>query len=458
MNLNKLKNACLIFSLFLAVALFIVLYVLKYKESTGAAAKRQSEPEYDAKIAENKSVYKGDDPGKLVKVYISVFPTYDGEGKINDLSSFDLAAYWDSDNNPVLDANVQFIPEGKEADNYRMRTPNATVRVRGNRGAALKSYRIKMMDGIEAYEGQAVFNIDKNLGDPSRIANKLAHDLIKNLDDITGFRTDFFHVFIRDLSSSGTEGEFYSYGLYTHIEQPNKAYLRSRGLDENGNLYRAENFDFQLVPQLKNIDDPEYNEREFETVLAIREGKDHAKLLNMLKDINDPDKDFDEVFYTYFNEDNYLTWLAVNILLGNADAVSEGFLLYNPGNSPVWYLLPWNFEGIFSWMKEEEANILDLITKVKLHKKYLEQEGNPEKLFKKVKELAFGPFSSDKVKALKKSYKPVLSELLNLYPDNVLLDMPFAEYMAYVDLIDEHIGMNYRTFTDWYEKNKNEGR
>ncbi|HPU63929.1 MAG TPA: CotH kinase family protein, partial [Mobilitalea sp.] len=393
--------------------------------------------------------------GEYVNVYISVFPTLGEEGILYDLSSFDITAYWDK-KNPVLDANIQFLPKNMKVDDYVMRTPNATIRVRGNRGASPKSYRVKILDGVYAYRGQAVFNLNKNLRDPSRIANKLAHDLIKNLDNIAGFRTDFLNVFIKDASASGPQNEFYSYGLYTHIEQPNRAYLRAHGLDEKGSIYRAENFNFQLAPQLKDVNDPDYSEQEFETVLAIRKSNDHSKLLSMLKDLNDPAKDFNEVFYTYFNEENYLTWLAVNILLGNADAASKGFLLYNPSNLPVWYLLPWDFDGIFLWMKDEAEipGFLDKINDVTLHKKYLDQEGNLEKLRDKVNELALGPFSSKKVKSLLKSYKPVLLELINIYPDNVSLGIPVNIYMAFIDRIDEYIMKNYQDFTKWYEDKK----
>lgn len=454
MKSNKVKKISLNLSFFLALILFFCLYLVNTIKQNQRDNNLNS-PEKDTKIAEDKSIYNNDNPGELTDVYISVFPTKDKEGKIYDFSSLDVIANWDI-NNPILDANVQFLSAENEPERYQMRTPNSTVRVRGNRSASLKSYRIKIMDNIDAYKGQAVFNVDKNLRDPSRIANKLAHDLIKDLEHISGFRTDFFRLYIKDASASGAEDEFHYYGLYTHIEQPNKTYLRSRGLDDKGSIYRAENFNFQLTPELKNVDDSEYNEQEFETVLAIREGKKHTKLINMLKDINDPNKDFNDIFYTYFNEDNYLTWLSVNILLGNADAMSGGFLLYNPSNSSIWYLLPWDFNGIFLWMEDgtEMPSILDKMTDVILHRRYLEQEGNLKKLHDKIEELISGPFSSKKIKVTKKSYKPVLLELMDQYPDNVLLNTPITTYMANIDQIDEYIFMNYQDFLAWYDRRK----
>ena len=64
------------------------------------------------------------------------------------------------------------------------------------------------------------------------------------------------------------------------------------------------------------MDDPLYNKEAFETVLSIREGKEHSKLIKMLKDINDENKEFNQLFHSYFHEENDLTWLSINILWG----------------------------------------------------------------------------------------------------------------------------------------------
>lgn len=459
MNSDRVKKISLSLSVIIALILFFCLYLTKPAEDT-KSDNRDAYTETgsvsvnkNTNLRENKSIYKGYKPGELSNVYINVFSTRDEEGKLHDFSSFDLIASWDK-NSPVLDANVQFLSRDRQPGGQPINMPNASIRVRGNPEAALKSYRIKFMDGKDAFHGQSVFNLNKEANDPSRIANKLAHDLIIDLEHITGFRTNFTEVFIRDDSSSDGKNEFHSYGLYTHIEQPNKTYLRSHGLDENGSLYRAEDFYFQLAPQLKNSDDDEYDEKAFETVLGIREGKDHTKLIQMLKDLNDNNKDFDNVFKTYFNEDNYLTWLSVNILLGNADAMSEGFLLYNPSNSPVFYFLPWDFDGIFWWMEGEAAaaGIYERMENVILHRRYLEQAGNAEKLKGKMRELISGPFSSGKVGSLITYYKPILLEMMNRYPDNVISTIPLNEHMAYLGQIDERIRMNYNEFMDLYKE------
>lgn len=41
--------------------------------------------------------------------------------------------------------------------------------------------------------------------------------------------------------------------------------------------------------------------------------------------------------------------------------------------------------------------------------------------------------------------------MMNKYPDNLLLNIPMVEYMAYIDQIDEKIYRNYQEFLKWYE-------
>lgn len=464
MNSDKVKKIGLISSVILAVILFFCLYyinITKINSEDGQALEAPKTINASSRFVENKSIYSDYNSGEITKAYITVFPTTDKAGNCNDFSSFNLLANWNDEENPLLDANIQFVKGDKEFVEYQARTANSTIRVRGDRSNPLKSYRVKLMEGIKSLGGQAVFNIDKNSGDPSRIANKLAHDIIIDIDNISGFRTNFLKIYIKDGSLDTDERIFNSYGLYTHTEQPNKTYLRSRGLDDKGSLYYAENFRFQLAPELKSRDDDDYDKQSFETVLRIREGKEHTKLLRMLEDINDESKDFKTVFNTYFNEENYLTWLGINVLLGNSGAISNGFLIYNPSNSSVWYFMPWDFDGIFKWMEddtEDYPSFIEQMGDVVLHKRYMEEEGSLDKLKDKIDQLIRGPFSKKNVKRIRKSYKPILYEIMNQYPDNVLSDFSLNEYFTYIDLIDERILINHEEFVEFYENKSLDGR
>ena len=53
-----------------------------------------------------------------------------------------------------------------------------------------------------------------------------------------------------------------------------------------------------------------------------------------------------DVFAKYFDEENYFTWLAFQMLTGNTDTTSQNFLLYSPQNSQKWYFISWDLSLI----------------------------------------------------------------------------------------------------------------
>lgn len=80
--------------------------------------------------------------------------------------------------------------------------------------------------------------------DSTRFRNKLSYDLLKTIPGAFSARTQFVHLYVRDLTEGNAEAAFEDYGLYTQVEQINKTYLRNHGLDENGQLYKANMFEF----------------------------------------------------------------------------------------------------------------------------------------------------------------------------------------------------------------------
>lgn len=275
-----------------------------------------------------------------------------------DFSAFSLHSSRDHNYNPVLNCNVQILAEGKKPDPLLdLDSKNATIRVRGNssRGSTYKSYKVKLDVEAGAFFGQKNLNINKHSYDVSKIATKLQTDLLADIDNIASYRTYFMRLWIRDASLPEEEQEFQYYGLYTETEQPNKTYLEARGLSSSAVMYKAADFSFARNDALRNVDDPEYSEEAFETVLAIREGTSHEKLLEMIEAVNDTTRDFKEIFSTYFEEENYLTWLAFNLLVGNEDILNHNFILYNSNNSNTWYFIPWDFDGALRYGRFGES-------------------------------------------------------------------------------------------------------
>ena len=410
-----------------------------------------------APLIEDKSIYDGDDPSKITTFYVTIYPTVDDDGNTLTFADFNLHESRDHTYNPILNCLIQ---EGDangllvDGLGYQDNAANATIRVRGNsaRGADLKSYKIKLFNSTGEWETQSSLNLNKHYGDPSKVAQKFSMDLMARLDDFASMRTRFVRLYIKDMSAQDPIDEYVDYGLYTQTEQPNKSYLRSRGLDENGTIYKAEMFNFSENPNyLKDVDDPDYNETAFETILDIREGgKEHSKLLQMLRDINDYNQNFDDVFNKYFNKENYLTWMAVNFLLGNEDTTMHNFMIYSPENSMTWYFLPWDYDGTFRYGEERSDYYapdslygVPHYWPIVLHRRFLQNPDNVDLLIQKIDEV-HDIFTDDKSRALLEEYKTVLRQFMTKEPDISHSEIPPNEIEPYIDGFMDFIDNNYR--------------
>ena len=450
-----------------ALALFLVLYwqslIPVEPAGTGETADELSHWTVEDSalnglpLAEDKTIYPDTPDASVHDVYISVFPTKDEEGNILDFSAFGKHVSRDHTYNPVLNCNVQILEEGESLDPLAaLDTKNATIRVRGNssRGDLYKSYKVKLSDEAETFDGQDVLNLNKHSEDITKIATKLETDLLTDIPDTASYRTYFMRVFIRDASLPKEQQKFRYYGLYTHIEQPNKSYLERRSLSGGGSLYKARDFSFRLADVLKDVDDLEYDEERFETVLSIREGDDHKKLLEMLEAVNDTSRNFEDIFYQYFQEDNYLTWLAFQLLMGNQDIINHNFMLYNPLNSNTWYFISWDFDGTLQF-PPYESSLMKLPDSLKgiqklnqsvLHRRYLRMDGSIEKLQSKMEELLERYITRDRVEQYVDLYRPVVEQAVTYGPDLELLEMSPDAYSEYLNHIYDGILGNYEAF------------
>lgn len=459
--LKEDENRILILAALAAALVFAVLYArsLVPIEKPEAPPAASALADWDvsqsamngAPLEEDKSIYE--DNANIYDVYISVFPTKNEEGEMIDFSAFDLHTARDHTYNPVLNCNIQILPEGEKPDPLLdLDRKNATIRVRGNssRGASYKSYKVKLSDEAGTFFGQTNLNINKHKGDISKISTKLQTDLLGDVDNIASYRTYFMRLWIRDASEPEDEQEFEYYGLYTETEQPNKTYLEARSLSRNAVMYKAMDFSFALDDRLLDVDDPGYSKEDFEAVLGIREGGDHKKLLEMLEAVNDTTRDFKSVFETYFNEDNYLTWAAFNLLMGNEDIINHNYIIYSPENSATWYFLPWDFDGALrfgehrsTYSQPDSLRGIQTLNSGVLNRRYFRMDGSIEKLDRKMKELLDTVVTRQRVTELLDSYKPVLEKTMSLMPDIECLDMEPGELIPYIDGIYDGILSNY---------------
>lgn len=111
------------------------------------------------------------------------------------------------------------------------------------------------------------------MGEGLRFRNKMAYDLIRKIDQMVGLRTQFVHLYVKDLTQN-TNALFEDYGLYTQVEQLNKTALKAHGLDANGQLYKINFFEFERYEDsIKLATDPGYDRSMFEYYLEIKRGQ-----------------------------------------------------------------------------------------------------------------------------------------------------------------------------------------
>lgn len=214
-----------------------------------------------------------------------------------------------------------------------------------------KSYKLSLNDSAGLWRGQSNIALNKSVFDATRVRNKLYFDLAKNMEHVPSLRTQFVRLFIKDETAGATQ--FEDYGLYTQAEVPTKKYLANHGLDRSGFLYKAISFNWEPNELIRNFDDPELDVEAMDTVISCRGREDNSRLLEAMDAVNDMSRDINEVMDTYFDRDNYMEWLAFNLLMGNRDTTMQNYYLYSPLNGSKFYFIPW--DGDASLMRYESS-------------------------------------------------------------------------------------------------------
>ena len=304
------------------------------------------------------------------------------------------------------------------ADNFQNVEDNIVFKLRGDYSRTLeqKSYSAKLFSKDNLFMSQRKFQFIKSQSDRSRVKNKLAYDLFREIPNITSLKTQFFNLWIK----SGDE-EYKDYGLFTHVEAVRKEYLVNRGLNPDDNLYNVANFMFNTYDELAvNKEGVPLDEEAFGSILEIKNGEDHRKLNEMLEAVNST-QNINEVIEKYFNRNNYLTWLATNLVLGNKDTTYHNFYLYNPKYSNTFYFLPWDYDGAWAstvYLGKDEYGI-SIWWESTLHRKFLSDSKNREDLYKLADELREKYITDEKIESKIEGYKDSIRHFMSQLPDSL---------------------------------------
>ena len=318
----------------------------------------------------------------------------------HDLDPFD-------DYEPIL--GVQFSTQ-----DYSDNVENATFKIKGDysRKAEQKSYSIKLNSKTDLFYSQRKFPLAKSQDDQSRIKNKLCFDILREIPDITSLKTQFVHLFINNDD----------YGLFTHVEAYREEFLLNRGWNKDDNLYNATGMFFDtwaLENTAVNAAGEPIDEAKFEEILEIKNGNDHRALQEMLRAVNS-DLDIDTVIEKYFNRKNYLTWLAINLVISNKDTTYHNFYLYNPINSKTFYFMPWDYDG--AWASSKHLGKYEYGISVwwesELTKKFLSVKKNRDDLYALADEMREKYFTDNNLRQKIDSYESSVRPFQSRYPDD----------------------------------------
>jgi len=252
---------------------------------------------------------------------------------------------------------------------------NAELRQRGGgaRLAPQKSFRLRFEDKDAIWRGERRLLLNKHPYESTRIRNKLAMDLMAEVPHLESFRTQFVNLFIDD--GAGLVDQ----GLYTHIEGPGGRYLERRGLNDDDRLYKANSFTFSAFDLLQiGVDEQgePLDEDLFEDLIEVENGEDHRPLVKMMEALHDPSRSFESVLDEHFNRNNVLTWLAMNILVHQTDAVRHNYILHNPVGTERFYFVPWDYDMTFDVNEEPGQDFSNASLRARLAYGYAANAGN----------------------------------------------------------------------------------
>ncbi len=439
-------------------------------ESLGAdVEKKESASINEVHLRDKKLLYEAYDPLEVVTMYLTVSTGNAAENtdhtweEINTYSAY----YYDElgiDRYKVAGllqvGDENGLVEGELG--YGQVSSNCTIQIRGQTSSKnpQKNYKISIKDNKGSWRGQTTLALNKHMTDGMRFRNKIAYDLMADIDQMLGLRTTFVNLWVKDTTEGGS-GEFEDYGIYTQVEQLNKTALKAHGLDKNGHLYKINSFEFYRYDDvIKLKTDPDFDEAAFEYMLETKGDDDHSKLIKMLKDVNDYAIPIDEVLDKYFDIENLSYWMAFQILVGNVDTQSRNCYIYSPLNSEKWYFYSWDNDAAFKRQEYEyqgrsdysewETGISNYWGNI-LFQRALKSERYRTALDNAINELR-EYMSAERISEMANAYAEVLKPYLYSMPDVMYMPLTLEEYDRILAAIPNEIEISYNYYVESLKK------
>ena len=437
-------------------------------ENTGVEKEEKKEIN-EVHLRDKDTLYESDDDTSVVTMYLTVSRGNSSENTDHSWSEINSYSVYDYEEMGVeryqvaglLQVGDENGPEAGEVG-YGEKVPNATVQIRGQTSSryAQKNYKIELKKNKGTWRGQRTINLNKHMGEGMRFRNKLAYDLLKGIPELLSLRTQFVHLYVKD-ETTGGNGVFSDYGLYTQVEQLNKTGMKAHGLDSNGQLYKVNSFEFYRYEDvIKREDETGYDQKAFEKLLEIKGSSDHRKLIRMLDAVNDYSLPVSTVLEQYFDRENLAYWMAFQILTGNIDTQNRNTYLYSPLNSDTWYFICWDNDGAF--MRSEyagrqfsdqgswESGVSNYWGNI-LFQRCLQSETFREELNEAILDLRTY-LSEGRLRTMIARYQAVVKPYAYSMPDQMNEPLTEEEYDEIASEIPGEVESNYQLYLESLEK------
>lgn len=434
-------------------------------------------------LTEKKDIYDDDrDEASVITMYLTVSRGNRADGSDHTWTEINTYSQDDYDRMGVDRYKVEGLLQIDETGNgikkgsygYGETVPNVSVQVRGQTStrADQKNYKIRIKDGKERFRGQRTLNLNKHRSEPYRFLNKLCYDLMDPIPQLMGARTQFVHLYVKDTTGDGTPKEYPEWeippeivdgyedcGLFTMVEQINRTYMKSHGMDENGHLYKVTFFEWNkyeevMVPK----DDPSFDRDAFEDYLEIKGDEDPAKLQNVLNMIHNYTIPIDKIVDEHFDAENICYWMAFNILVGNYDVGARNLFIYSPLNSQRFYMICWDMDVAFKSSYNEWAGYSDGVSwecgmtqflVVTLVNRMMKEEKYRNMLSAAVDDLYRNYVTPDKVNAKVAAYRTEIKPYLYRSPDINHLQLDDMQvYDELTSKLGSEVDRNYRVYKE----------
>ena len=435
--------------------------------STGAEEKAPRTEINGVHLRDNPELYTVYDDSGVVTMYLTVSRGNDSENTNHSWAQINHYSVYDYEAMGVPRYQVAALLQVGDENGplpgelgYGVEAPNATVQIRGQTSSRYtqKNYKIELKKNKGSWRGQRAIALNKHMSEGLRFRNKMAYDLIKGIDQMMGLRTQFVHLYVKDLTDSSS-GVFEDYGLYTQVEQLNKTALKAHGLDSTGQLYKVNFFEFyRYEDAIKLTTDPTFDQAKFDSYLETKGSSDHSKLIEMLEKLNDESQPMEKLLETYFDVENIAYWMAFQLLMDNVDTQSRNMYLYSPQNSDTWYILDWDNDDMLRRKEHElirftdaeswEWGISNYWGNV-LFRRCLQTASYREALDTAVQEL-HDYLNADRIEEMTAHYRTITEQYIWQMPDMEHLPLTRTQYDMVAKALPEEIEENYQQYPEGY--------